>query len=167
MAKRKTGSHKLPQQASKPLIRALLIAVGALSLGLGVLGIFMPLLPTTPFLLLAAACFIRSSSRLYTWLITHPWFGDYIYYYQRYRAISLHVKVSSLVMLWLTIGYSVIWAIESWGVRALLIAIAVGVTTHLVRLKTLTPELRGEVEGDSPLKRAPSPVSSGKADPGD
>jgi uncharacterized protein len=158
---------KRPSQVSKPLVRALLIAGGVLSVGLGVLGIFLPLLPTTPFLLLAAWCFVRSSSRLHHWLITHPWFGDYIYYYQEYRAISLRVKVSSLTLLWLTIGYSVVFAIQSWGVRVLLVAIAVGVTTHLVRLKTLTRELLGEVEGDGPLKRSPSPVSSGKADPGD
>jgi uncharacterized protein len=158
---------KQPSQVKKPLVRALLIGLGTLCVVLAVLGIFLPLLPTTPFLLLAAWCYIRSSTKLHRWLINHPWFGDYIYYYQRYRAISLHVKVSSLVMLWLTIGYSVIWAIESWGVRALLIAIAVGVTTHLVRLKTLTPELRGKAAGDGSLQRAPSPVSSGKADPGD
>ncbi len=132
---------KPPSQVKKPLIRALLVGIGVVSVGLGVLGIFLPLLPTTPFLLLAAWCFIRSSSRLHHWLITHPWFGDYIYYYQEYRAISLRVKISSLVLLWLTIGYSVMMVIESWGVRALLVAIAVGVTTHLARLNTLTPAM--------------------------
>jgi uncharacterized protein len=136
-------------RAKKPLVRALLIGAGLLSVGLGVLGIFLPLLPTTPFLLLAAACFIRSSSRLHHWLITHPWFGDYIYYYQRYRAISLRVKITSLALLWLTIGYSVIYAIQSWGVRALLVLIALGVTTHLLRLKTLTPAMVREVEPDA------------------
>ena len=158
--------RKQPSEVKKPLVRALLIGLGTLCVILAVLGIFLPLLPTTPFLLLAGWCYIRSSRKLHSWLINHPWFGDYIYYYQQHRAIALHVKISSLTLLWLTIGYSVIWAIESWGVRALLIAIALGVTTHLLRLNTLTPELRGKVEGDGPLKRAPSRVS-GKADPGD
>lgn len=144
---------KPPSQVKKPLIRALLVGIGVVSVGLGVLGIFLPLLPTTPFLLLAAWCFIRSSSRLHHWLITHPWFGDYIYYYQEYRAISLRVKISSLVLLWLTIGYSVMMVIESWPIRVLLLLIATGVTTHLLRLRTLTPAMRREAKQEERPQR--------------
>jgi uncharacterized membrane protein YbaN (DUF454 family) len=110
---------------------------------LAVVGIFVPVLPTTPFLLLAAAAFVRSSPRLYNWLIHHPWFGSYIRYYREYRAVTLRAKVAALALLWAVIGYSAIWVVQAWSLRALLAAVAVGVTVHLLSLKTLT---RGMIE---------------------
>lgn len=126
------------------LPRWLLITIGVISVVLGTLGIFLPLLPTTPFLLLAAACFTRASRKLYCWLITHPWFGAYIRNYREHRAITLQTKIVSLSLLWLTIGYSVVAVIDILAVRILLVGIAVGVTTHLVRLKNLTREMLEE-----------------------
>jgi hypothetical protein len=117
--------------------------------GLGVLGIFVPLLPTTPFLLLAAACFVRSSPRLYAWLIQHKWFGKYIRYYREYRAIPLQVKIGALVLLWGVIGLTAWRVVNAWWIRALLGVIAVGVTVHLVHLRTLTPEMIEQVEADT------------------
>ena len=123
------------------LRKSLLVTAGILSVGLGVLGIFLPLLPTTPFLLLAAACFIRSSDRLYHWLIHHRWFGSYIRNYREHRAIALRAKVGTLLLLWVTIGYSAFFVAHAWWLRALLVAIAVGVTAHILSLKTLrTPK---------------------------
>jgi hypothetical protein len=119
----------------------ILIAVGILSVALGLLGVFVPLLPTTPFLLLAAACFMRSSARLYRWLIHHKWFGPYIRSYREHRAITLRAKVATLVLLWGVIGTSALFATTLWWVRGLLGAIAVGVTVHLLHLGTLTPEM--------------------------
>jgi hypothetical protein len=90
-------------------------------------------------LLLAAACFLRSSDRLYHWLITHPIFGTFIRDYREHRAIPLRVKIPVLLLLWLTIGISIVWVAEALWLRLLLGAIAVGVTFHLVSLRNRPP----------------------------
>ncbi|PKK89272.1 MAG: DUF454 domain-containing protein [Candidatus Wallbacteria bacterium HGW-Wallbacteria-1] len=117
-----------------------LIAVGFCSLALGILGIFLPLLPTTPFLLLSAYCFARSSDRAYQWLMNNRWFGEYIRNYQQGKGISLRHKAMTLSLLWLTIGYSAIFAVKLPGVKLLLLAIAIGVTVHLLKMKTMNAE---------------------------
>jgi hypothetical protein len=122
----------------------LYISIGILSVVLATVGVFLPLLPTTPFLLLAAACFIRSSEGLYQWLITHRVFGPYIKNYWEHRAITLHTKVGILILLWATIGYGVIGIVQSLIVRAILVFIAIGVTIHVLSLKTLTPDMLDE-----------------------
>jgi len=116
--------------------RIFLLFVGALSLGLGVLGIFLPLLPTTPFLLLAAACFARSSPRFYHWLIHHHWLGGYIRDYRENKAMRFRAKVSAIVLLWLTIGVSIVLLDPLW-LKLLLGAVAIGVTAHLMSLRTI------------------------------
>lgn len=118
-----------------------LVTAGILCVGLGVLGIFFPVLPTTPFLLLAAACFVRSSDRLYNWLIHHKWFGDYIRHYREHRAVTLKSKIIALVVLWGVIGYTAFGVIDNWWIRGVLGVIAIGVTLHLLHLRTLTPEM--------------------------
>jgi len=118
-----------------------LVTVGTIAVGLGIVGVFVPLLPTTPFLLLAAACFVRSSERLYIWLIHHKWFGDYIRHYREHKAITLRAKIVTLVLLWGVIGYTAFGIVTAWWVRALLGIIAVGVAIHILHLKTLTREV--------------------------
>ena len=136
------------------VVKWTLKVVGIVSMGLGVLGIFVPLLPTTPFLLLAAACFFRSSPRLYAWLIHHPWFGKFILYYREYRAIPLQVKIGALVLLWAVIGYA-IWCVTTlWWIRGLLAVIALGVTVHLLQLRTLTQEMIDQIEGTAEVQSA-------------
>lgn len=120
----------------RPVIRGALIAIGSLAVALGALGIFLPLLPTTPFLLLAAFCYARSSRRFYDWLLNNHWFGAYIRNYREGRGIALRHKIVALTLLWSTIGYSVVFATEKFWLRLLLIAIATGVTTHLLWIKT-------------------------------
>jgi uncharacterized protein len=119
--------------AQRPFRRAALLVCGTLSLGLGVVGIFVPLLPTTCFLLVAAWCYARSSSRLYDRLMRARWIGSYLRRYRDERAIPPHVKVASLVMMWITIGYSV-FVFPNWLIRAALLLTAFAVTWHLVRL---------------------------------
>lgn len=128
------------------LRRWLLIAVGILTVGLAVVGIFIPVLPTTPFLLLAAACFMRSSDRLYDWLIHHKWFGEYIRHYREYGAITLQEKVMTLVVLWVGIGATAVFAVTLWWVRALLAAVALSVTLHIIHIRTLTPEMLQSIQ---------------------
>jgi uncharacterized membrane protein YbaN (DUF454 family) len=121
------------------LRKGFLICVGVLSIGLAAAGILLPLLPTTPFLLLAAACFVRSSDRLYQWLITHRWFGSYIKNYREHRAITRRAKVIILLLLWVTLGYAAIGVASALAVRVLLLLIGVGVTLHILKLRTQTP----------------------------
>jgi len=117
------------------LVKALLVTLGTLSVGLGVLGIFLPLLPTTVFLLLAAACYARSSDRFYQWLINHRWLGRYIRNHYEGRGMSRRDKAVTLVGLWVGIGATAIWSVESLGVRLLLLGIALAVTMHVAKLK--------------------------------
>ena len=127
--------------------KGFLIFVGVLSVGLAAAGVFLPLLPTTPFLLLATACFIRSSDRLYLWLIKHKWFGPYIKNYQEHKAITKRSKVVTLFLLWATLSYTAIGIISALTVRILLFFVGVGVTIHVLSIKTLTPEMLSEKEG--------------------
>jgi uncharacterized protein len=120
--------------------KAVLVTAGVAAVGLGAIGVCVPLLPTTPFLLLAAACFVRSSDRLYAWLIHHRWFGSYIRNYREHRAVTLGAKIVTLTLLWTVIGYSAVWVVRAWWLRAVLGAVAVGVTLHVLHLKTLTRE---------------------------
>lgn len=126
---------------NQPFLKWIFAALGCISVGLGILGIFLPLLPTTPFLLLAAALFVRSSPRLYNWLINHRWFGRYIRNYREHRAIPLQAKIVLLVFMWGTIGYAALRVVTAWWLRALLGVIAIGVTVHILHLKTLTQEM--------------------------
>jgi uncharacterized membrane protein YbaN (DUF454 family) len=117
----------------RPIRRAALLVCGTLSLGLGVIGIFVPLLPTTCFLLVAAWCYARSSQRLYDRLMRARWIGGYLRRYRDERAIPIHVKIASLVMMWITIGYSVV-VFPNLAVRVALFVTAMAVTWHLHRL---------------------------------
>jgi len=123
------------------LKKIILIIAGNISLALGIVGIFVPLLPTTPFLLLSATCFLRSSKRLYNWLTHHKLFGTYIRSYLKYRAISLKAKVLSILLLWIVISTTVFFFINLVWLRVLLVLIAVGVTVHILSLRTLTLEM--------------------------
>ena len=124
----------LPLRAGvRPVRRAALLICGTLSLALGVIGIFVPLLPTTCFLLVAAWCYARSSQRLYDRLMRARWIGSYLRRYRDERAIPIHVKIASLVMMWITIGYSVV-AFPNTAVRVALLVTAIAVTWHLYQL---------------------------------
>jgi uncharacterized membrane protein YbaN (DUF454 family) len=122
---------------SKP-VRWLLVFCGILSLGLGILGIVTPLLPTTPFLLLSAACFYRGSERLHNWLLNHTIFGKYITNYIENQAIPGRMKIKTVSLLWITIGTTAIFFVDSLTIRIILLIIAVLVTLHLLRLKSLS-----------------------------
>lgn len=118
------------------LKRNLFIVFGSLSVGLGVIGMFLPILPSTPFFLLAAFFYARSSNRFYDWLMTNRYFGEYIRNYREGRGMSLRHKIPVLLLLWLTIGYSAGYVVSQLWLKVLLIAIATGVTIHLIRIKT-------------------------------
>jgi uncharacterized protein len=114
----------------------LLITAGTICVGLGVAGIFLPLLPTTPFLLLAAVCYAGSSPRFYHWLLENRWFGRYIKNYREGRGLTLTTKIISLVSLWATIGYSASFVVPWLAGKLVLLAIASGVTFHIMSKPT-------------------------------
>jgi uncharacterized protein len=116
--------------------RYLLIGAGSVCVALGALGVVLPLLPTTPFLLLAAACYLRSSHRFHTWLLGHRVLGAYIRDYLSGQGIPARAKVFTIGLLWLTIGFSAIVVVEMTAIRILLLTIALGVTAHLLMIRT-------------------------------
>lgn len=107
---------------------------GTLSLAIGIVGIFTPVLPTTPFLLLAAACYLRSSQRFHRWLMNNRVFGSYIRNYTEGRGIPIRVKLFTIALLWITIGIS-IWVVDNLIVTIVLLIVAVGVTLHIALIR--------------------------------
>jgi uncharacterized membrane protein YbaN (DUF454 family) len=124
---------------SGALFRVILVAAGTLSVALGIIGIFVPLMPTTVFLLLAAACYARSSDRHYKWLMRNRWLGAYIRNSREGRGMTKRHKAFTLALLWVGIGATCLFSVESWWGRALLAAIATGVTVHVARLPIPSP----------------------------
>ena len=116
-------------------VKILLIVFGSLFVGLGVLGILLPVLPTTPFLLLAAACYARSSQRFYCWLLNNRLFGRYINDYRCKRGMPLKLKIMIVFLMWLTITLSAVFVIESVLIRVMLAVIATGVSIHILSIK--------------------------------
>ena len=111
--------------------RRLLIGAGTLFTGLGIIGVFIPILPTTPFLLLAAACYMRSSERFYQWLINNRIFGAYVRNYIEGRGMPVRTKIFTILLLWLTIGFSITFGVQNIVIRIVLICLAIGVTAHI------------------------------------
>lgn len=105
--------------------------VGSIAVVLALLGVFLPLLPTTPFLLLASACFARGSTRLHNWLLGNRIFGEYLRNYEAGRGIPLRAKIVTLALLWVSMVYS-IFQVSSLALQLMLIAIGIGVTVYLV-----------------------------------
>ena len=111
--------------------------LGSVSLALGIMGVFLPVLPTTPFLLLSAALYMRSSQRLYDWLMSHKHLGAYIRNFREHKALPLRVKVVSVTMVWATLLYCAVFVAQEWWMSLLFIAIALGVTIHILSYRTL------------------------------
>jgi len=121
----------------RKLVKILLIVAGTFFVGLAFLGVILPLLPTTPFLLLAAACYARSSETFYNWLLNNRWFGPYIKNWREGKGISLKTKVFAITLLILTIGYSIVFVVPVLIGKICLVLIVVGVSAHIISLPTL------------------------------
>lgn len=118
-------------------MKMILTIVGLISLALGITGIFLPVLPTTPFLLLSAALFLKSNKGLYDWLLDHPRLGPYIRNFMEYKAIPLRIKILSVSMVWVTLSYCAIFVAEHWLFRVFFIVLAIGITIHILSYATL------------------------------
>lgn len=110
--------------------------LGFFFVGLGIVGIFIPLLPTTIFLIIAAYFFAKSSEKYYNWLISNKYFGKFIKDYREGKGVPLKAKTVSITILWLTILYSIFFVVTAIWLKILLICIAIGVSWHLLSLKT-------------------------------
>lgn len=118
-------------------MRLFLTLMGLISLGLGILGAFLPVLPTTPLLLLSAALFLRGNEKLYDWLMNHPKLGTYISNFTKHKAIPLRVKVVSITFLWLTLLNCAIFVADHIVLRLFFLVLAVTVTVHILSYRTL------------------------------
>lgn len=123
----------------KDVKKIVYLIMGSLTLALGTIGIFLPILPTTPLLLLTAFFYLRSSDKLYRWLMHHRIFGAYIYSYVTYKAVSFKTKVGAIVILWPSILFS-IYLIGHGILKIMVFIIAVGVTIYISSLQTLPKE---------------------------
>ena len=124
-----------PRTSRNRLVRYALQAIGWVSVTLGVIGIFLPILPTTPFLLLAAACFARSSPRFYHWLVNHKRLGPWIRDYLEGNGIPLKGKIYAIGLMWISIGFSCYLIALPWA-RGFMLTSAVLVTIYIARQKT-------------------------------
>lgn len=116
--------------------RIALLILGHVSLALGLIGIMVPVLPTTPFLLLASFCFYKSSDRLHAWLMNHPLFGNRLKNYIEHRAVSRRTKITAIAFLWTSLLVSMI-LINIGYVRVIMTLVGIAVTLHLLLLRTM------------------------------
>ena len=128
-------------------LRLLLMVIGWLSVILGVIGIFLPVLPTTPFLLLAAACFARTSPKFYNWLVGHPKLGRYIVYYLEGKGIPLKAKVYTITLIAISMSITS-YLVPVLAVKILLPLVGVLVALYIVRQPTLVLSPESKVQAD-------------------
>lgn len=124
------------KENQNPVVRWILIISGFVLIGIGILGVFLPLLPTTIFFILAAWCFARSSAKFHNWLHHNRWFGKYLRDYSAEKGMTVKSKIFSILFLWAGIIISSVFLTDNLYIRILLLAIAVGVTWHISSLKT-------------------------------
>jgi uncharacterized membrane protein YbaN (DUF454 family) len=125
------------QPLVSPLLRVVLVIVGTLCVGLGAIGGVTPVLPTTPFLLVAPACFARASPRAYQRLLANPTFGPLIRDWREHRAIPRRAKITATAAIVVTIGSSALFFVEPLWLRALLVATGITLCTWIWRQRTL------------------------------
>jgi uncharacterized membrane protein YbaN (DUF454 family) len=139
---KKTFAETCKEQGRK-VVRTLWFIAGTICVVLGASGIVLPILPTTPFLLAAAACYYKSSERMHRWLLNNKWFGEYIRNYKEGKGIPKKTKIIALTVLWITIGFSTVFMLPCLlptmlvlPLQLIMIAVAIAVSTHILRLPT-------------------------------
>lgn len=125
------------KKPTSPVVRGLLMATGTLSLATGIIGIFVPVLPTTCFLLFAAWCYARSSQKCYDRLMNAKYIGTYLKNYRKGKGVDKSIKIASISLIWISISYAALAVVSNAYVQILLLAIAAGVTWHIATIPTL------------------------------
>jgi len=120
---------------NRKFLKVILISAGTFFMGLGIAGIFIPVLPTTPFILVSAGFYAKSSSRFYNWLINNRIFGRYLKNYREGKGIPFKIKIITIIILWITIGLSAAFALEQIWARILLLLVAAGVSVHIAYIR--------------------------------
>jgi uncharacterized membrane protein YbaN (DUF454 family) len=140
MEEKKTFASACKEQGRK-IARTLWFIAGTICVVLGAIGMILPLLPTTPFLLAAAACYYKSSEKMHKWLLNNKWFGEYIRNYTEGRGVTSKTKISALALLWATIGFSTVFMLNRLlptqlvlPMQIIMIAVAITVSFHILRL---------------------------------
>ena len=137
-----------------PVWRAVLLVVGTASLALGLIGVVLPVLPTTPFLLVTAACYARASTRLYAWLLGQRSVGPIIDEWRRSRSFPPGVKTRALAAVVITFVISIV-LIDSLILRGALVIVAAILLVFLYRIPTARPEPRSVTMGATPSQEEP------------
>jgi uncharacterized membrane protein YbaN (DUF454 family) len=132
----RTEEKNQNQLASHRGLRLLWFVGGLMAVLLGIVGAFLPVLPTTPFLLLAAACFARSSPKFYDLLLNHPVVGPPIRQWRNERTIPRKAKILAISLLVLSLGSTILFIVPVFAVKVLLTGIGLGVVVFLARIPT-------------------------------
>jgi len=135
LPKRNSPGLGHPPRPAEGVSKALWFVAGTLLLSIGLVGVALPILPTTPFLLLAAACYLRSSKRMYDWMMTNRVFGKYLRAYHEGTGIPARVKVGAIAFLWAAIVTSAVFFTDEVWLRAVLVVIAVAVSIHIATIR--------------------------------
>lgn len=136
MAERQTSSNApaVPREHGSPVVRALFLVAGIASLALGIAGIFLPVLPTTPLVILAAGCFARSYRPFHEWLLAHRNFGPMLREWHEHRAIPYRTKLTAIAMMAAAMTGSIVFFVEPLWLEVLLAAFGVGLAVWMYRL---------------------------------
>ena len=142
MRRKKTFASACKKQGRK-LVRTLWLIAGTICVVLGAIGIVLPILPTTPFLLVAAACYYKSSEKMHKWLLNNKWFGEYICNYTEGKGLTKKTKITALTVLWTTISLSMVFMLHRIlpanlviPLQLIMMVMGVAVSIHILRLPT-------------------------------
>jgi hypothetical protein len=131
-----SGTESVDGSLSLRMKKGFYVVLGTIALALGFIGIFLPVIPTTPLVLLAAACYMRGSKRLHGWLLESKWFGETIRTYQAGQGLRKATKIRAIGLMWIVITISAVFYVESLPVRAVMFGTAILVTRYLLGLPT-------------------------------
>lgn len=136
---RQDYTHHVSKHGS-PAVRVALLAAGTLCVIMGIAGLFLPVLPTTPFLIAAAACFARASERFYNALLNNRIFGPIIIEWQEHRSIPMRTKITAIVLMALTLSVSIIFFVEPGWLQASLAVFGLFLAYYIYRIPTRSME---------------------------